>query len=92
MFNSDGAFQPGFANITRRTRTDGIMVDHLANCIDTTSVNTRVSTFLVEAGFIPRTVLVDYTFWVNTAGNAIDNTALTVAAARRWDARVLRWS
>lgn len=91
LFNPDGTLKSRFAYVSRRTRTDCVVVDHLADGVDTASVHTRVSTLLVEAGLVTWTVLVDNALWVDAAGNAVDDSTLAVATTWRRVARILRW-
>lgn len=91
MFDPDGTLKPRFTNVSRRTRADRVMVDHLADGVNTASVHTRVSTLLVEAGFVTRTVLVDDALWVDAAGYAVDDSALAVTTTGRRVARILGW-
>lgn len=91
MFDSDGTLESRFAYVSRRTRADCVMVDHLADGVDTASVHTRISTLLVEAGLVTWTVLVDDALWVDTAGNAVNDSTLAVATTGRRIARILRW-
>lgn len=91
MFDSDGTLKSRFAYVSRRTRADCVMVDHLADGVNTASVHTRISTLLVEAGLVTRTVLVDDALWVDAAGDAVDDSTLAVATTGRRVARILGW-
>lgn len=76
------------SNILRWTSADGPMIDDLAESIHSASVSARISAFLTVASFISRTILIDDTFWIGTACDAIQYSALAVWTAGRRTARI----
>jgi len=92
LFNPDGALKARFADVAGGTGTDGIVVDHLTDGVDSASIHAWVSAFLVETRLVSGTVLVDNALWVNAARHAVDHSALAVATTRRWIAGISwRW-
>lgn len=77
---------------SRRTRAHRLMVDNLAQRVNTASSNTRISTFLIETSSVSRAILINNTFRINTRCYTSYNSALAISTARRRIARIDRSS
>lgn len=70
------------------TTADGLVIDHSANGIQTTSMLARIAALLTHTSAISRAILIGHTLRIATGGSSIVYTANSIAATRRWLARI----
>lgn len=99
MLTNRSASGERVSSVAWRTATNWIVVDHFASRSNAASSRTRVSAFLIAAGFVPTAVGVHYTFRsasrratdvtrnAGANGLSVHRSALAVRAARRWITR-----
>lgn len=73
-----------------RTTADGLVIDHTANGIQTTSMLARIAALLTDAGAISRAILIGHTLRIAAGGSSIVDAANSITATRRWLARIDR--
>lgn len=73
-----------WSDIARWAWANRLMIYGVTNCINSTGIQARIATFLIETASIERTIIVSYTLWICTNGSSIDDTAETVNVAWIW--------